>query len=130
MILKKDKIEITEKIQFELNKAVIKEESHSLLDEIVAVIQKHPHVKKLRVEGHASSDGPDQYNLQLSDRRAKAVVAYFTTKGVDEKRLTAQGFGETKPVADNSTEEGRVANRRVEFNIIEQDLSSKSAAKK
>lgn len=129
VVLTKDKIEINEKIQFEFNKAVIKEVSFDLLNEIVDVIQKNPHVLKIRIEGHASSEGPDAYNMQLSDRRAKAVMKFFTDKGVSDKRMVAQGFGETKPIADNETEEGKIKNRRVEFNIIEQDLKSPKGIK-
>jgi outer membrane protein OmpA-like peptidoglycan-associated protein len=118
-VVKEDKIEINEKIQFELNSHVIKPASFSLMDEITKVIQDTPQIKKLAIEGHASSDGDDNANLALSDRRSKSVMDYLVKKGVDKNRLTAKGFGETKPIADNSTEEGRVKNRRVEFNITE-----------
>lgn len=130
VVLKKDKIEITEKIQFEFNKAVIKEVSFDLLNEIVGVVQKNPHVLKIRIEGHASSEGPDQYNMQLSDRRAKAVMKFLVDKGVADTRLTAQGFGETKPIADNETEEGKIKNRRVEFNIVSQNIKGSKTLKK
>ena len=120
-----NKIEIREKIQFEYNKATILEASHDLLNEIVAVIKKSPHIKKLQIEGHASSDGNDFYNLQLSDRRAKAVMAYLVEHGIAKEMLVAKGFGEKRPIADNETEEGREKNRRVEFNITEQDVTKK-----
>jgi len=123
--LKEDRIEIHEKVQFEYNSANILEVSHSLLNEVADVIKKTPRIKKIRVEGHASADGSDEYNMKLSDRRAKAVRAYLITQGVDEKKLVAKGFGETKPIADNDTEEGREKNRRVEFNIVEQDVVQK-----
>jgi len=121
-----NKIEIREKIQFEYNKADIKEVSFDLLNEIAQVIKDNPHIKKIQIEGHASSDGNDAYNMALSDRRAKAVMKYLVDKGgIDAARLVAKGFGETKPIADNETEEGREKNRRVEFNIIEQDVTKK-----
>jgi len=123
--LKEDKIEIHEKVQFEYNSANILEVSHSLLNEVADVIKKTPRIKKIQVEGHASSDGADDYNLRLSDKRAKAVRAYLITQGVSKDKLVAKGFGETKPIADNATEEGREKNRRVEFNIIEQDVIQK-----
>jgi OOP family OmpA-OmpF porin len=123
--LKEDRIEIHEKVQFEYNSAKILEVSHSLLNEVADVIKKTPRIKKIQVEGHASSDGADEYNLKLSDRRAKAVRAYLITQGVSKDALVAKGFGETKPIADNNTEEGREKNRRVEFNIIEQDVVQK-----
>lgn len=122
VVLTKEKIQINEKIQFDLNKAVIKQVSFDLLSEVADVINKNPQVKKIRIEGHASSDGPDDHNLRLSDRRAKAVMKHLIEKGkVDKGKLTAEGFGEKRPIADNETEEGRVANRRVEFMITEQD---------
>ena len=122
VVVKRDKIEINEKIQFEQDKAIIKPVSFELLDEIAGVIQSNAHIKKIRIEGHASSEGPDQHNLVLTDRRAKAVREYLIKKGVEADRLEAQGYGETKPVADDETDEGRKKNRRVEFNILEQEL--------
>jgi outer membrane protein OmpA-like peptidoglycan-associated protein len=120
-----NKIEITEKIQFEYNKATILAASYSLLDEITDVIKKNPHIKKISIEGHASSEGDPKHNLKLSDERAKSVMKYLVDKGVEENRLTAKGFGIEKPIADNSTEEGREKNRRVEFVIVEQDVTKK-----
>lgn len=115
-----NKIEIKEKIQFELNRAEIKSESFDLLNEVADVIKKHPEAKKIAIEGHASSDGNAQQNLLLSDARAKSVLEYLVVKGgVERARLTAEGFGDKRPLQDNNTEEGRIANRRVEFNIIE-----------
>jgi OOP family OmpA-OmpF porin len=119
--VRSNKIEIREKIQFEYNKATIKEESHSLLNEIVDVIKKNPHIKKIAIEGHASSEGNDAYNLRLSDQRAKSVMKYLVDNGIADATLEAKGYGETKPIADNESEEGREKNRRVEFNIVEQD---------
>jgi len=121
VVIKDDKIEINEKIQFQLNSHIIKPESFSLMDEITKVVQDTPAIKKIAIEGHASSDGDDAANLSLSDRRSKAVMDFMVKKGVNKDRLTAKGYGETKPIADNSTEEGRVKNRRVEFNILERD---------
>lgn len=123
--LKEDRIEIHEKVQFEYNSANILEVSHSLLNEVADVIKKTPRIKKIQVEGHASSDGADDYNMKLSDKRAKSVRAYLISQGVAEGKLVAKGFGETKPIADNATEEGKEKNRRVEFNIIEQDVVQK-----
>jgi outer membrane protein OmpA-like peptidoglycan-associated protein len=122
-------IEIHEKIQFDYNKSTIKEVSHDLLNEIADVIKKHPQIKKIAIEGHASAEGDDNYNLRLSDARAKAVMEYLvTTGGVEKERLTAKGFGESKPLASNDTEEGRETNRRVEFNILERDDKSAAGA--
>lgn len=120
-----NKIQINEKIQFEYNKATIKEESFSLMNEIADVIQKNPHIKKIAIEGHASAEGNKQYNKTLSDKRAKAVMKYLTEKGIAAEMLTAAGFGSEKPISENDTEEGREKNRRVEFNIVEQDITKK-----
>lgn len=113
-------IDIKEKIQFDLNSPKIKPESDSLLTEIAKVMNDNANLKKIHIEGHASSDGNPQQNLQLSDARAKAVKQWLVSVGkVDEKRLTAKGYGDKQPIADNNTEEGRIANRRVEFKIVE-----------
>lgn len=120
-----NKIEIREKIQFEYNKATIKEASFDLLDEITQVIKDNPHIKKVSIEGHTDSDGSDDYNLKLSDGRSKAVLDYLVKHGIDKGRLTAKGFGESKPLVSNDTDSGKATNRRVEFNIIEQDIIQK-----
>jgi outer membrane protein OmpA-like peptidoglycan-associated protein len=123
--LREDKIEINEKIQFAHNASNIKDVSFSLLDEVADVIKKNPQIKKLSIEGHASAEGDANHNKKLSDARAKAVQAYLVGKGVEAGRLTAKGFGVEKPIASNDTDEGREKNRRVEFNIIEQDVTTK-----
>lgn len=121
-----NKIEIHEKIQFEYNKSNIKEESYGLLDEVVTVIRDNPHIRKIAIEGHASSEGEEDFNKRLSDARAKSVRSYLTEHGIEDGMLTAQGFGEERPIADNETESGREKNRRVEFNIIEQEVTKKT----
>lgn len=124
--LRDNKIEFKEKIQFELNKATIKQESFSLLRDIAEVIKKNPQVKKLSVEGHASADGDAKYNKKLSEDRAKSVVDHLVkTEKVEAARLTSKGWGEEKPIADNTTEAGKEQNRRVEFLVVEQDITQK-----
>ena len=113
-----EKIEISEKVQFEYNKAEILEVSHDLLNDVATVMKQHPEVKKIRIEGHASSEGDDDYNMKLSEKRAKAVMDYLISAGVDPARMESAGYGEERPIASNDTEEGREKNRRVEFNII------------
>ena len=126
VVVENNKIVISEKIQFDFNKATIKPESDSLMEEIIKVLKDAPHIKKVAIEGHTSGEGKDKYNLKLSDQRAKAVMDYLVTKGALPKEMfTAKGFGETKMIADESTEEGREKNRRVEFNIIEQTVTEK-----
>ncbi len=124
-----NRIVINEKIQFDFNKATIKPESDSLMQEIINVIKENPHIKKLAIEGHTSSEGSDKYNLKLSDKRAKAVMDYLVKKGeLPKEMFTAKGFGEGKPIAEESTEEGKEKNRRVEFNITEQDVTRKKVS--
>ncbi|HWO19802.1 MAG TPA: OmpA family protein [Kofleriaceae bacterium] len=118
-----NRIEISEKIQFEQNKATIVSVSFDLLDEVAAVILKHSFIKKIRIEGHASADGIAAYNRKLSDDRARSVMRYLVKQGVPKEQLVARGYGSDKPIADNRTAVGREKNRRVEFNIIAQDVT-------
>jgi outer membrane protein OmpA-like peptidoglycan-associated protein len=121
VVVKKDRIEINEKIQFDFDKATIKPESHDLLNEIVAVIRKNTQIKKLSIEGHTDSDGSDKYNLVLSERRADAVRDYLVGQSIDKGMLTSKGHGESRPLADNSSDAGKEKNRRVEFLITDQE---------
>jgi outer membrane protein OmpA-like peptidoglycan-associated protein len=73
---------------------------------------------KVEVAGHTDSANSDTYNLDLSQRRADAVLNYFVSKGVETDRLSAKGYGEAEPIADNSTTEGRFKNRRVELRSL------------
>jgi OOP family OmpA-OmpF porin len=124
--LRDNKIEFKEKIQFEVNKAVIKEESFSLLHDIGDVIKQNPHLKKISIEGHASAEGDPKRNKKLSDDRSKAVMEFLAKKeGIETARLTAKGWGVEKPVAPNDNEDGREKNRRVEFLVLEQDVTAK-----
>ena len=114
-----DKIVIHEKIQFDYNKATIRPESHGLLAEIAQVIADNPGLRSIRVEGHASSEGPYAHNVSLSRRRAKAVRDHLVERGhVDPARLESDGYGPDRPIAPNNTATGREANRRVEFTIL------------
>jgi OOP family OmpA-OmpF porin len=126
--LKKDKIEIHEKIQFALDKSEILPVSFGLLDEVAKVIQENPHVQKVSIEGHASDEGDENYNLTLSKARAEAVRLYLLNKGVAADRLSATGFGESRPLVANDTPANREKNRRVEFNITKQELTAETAA--
>lgn len=120
-----NKIEIHDKIQFDYDKATIKEVSFGLMDEIASVIAKNPHIKRIRIEGHASSEGKAKRNRKLSDDRARAVMKYLSDHGIASGALVAVGYGADRPIADNTTEEGREKNRRVEFVILEQDVTHK-----
>ena len=121
--LRDNHIEIGEKIQFALNKAEILSASVGLLDEVAKVIAENPHVQKISIEGHASDEGDDAYNLTLSKARAEAVRAYLVKKGVAADRLSATGYGETRPLVANDSPASREKNRRVEFNITKQEVT-------
>ncbi len=111
------RLDVGGKIQFEGGGAVISRRSYPLLDVVVDVLQTNPTIH-LRIEGHTDNVGSDAANLTLSRKRAEAVKAYLVRKGIDARRLTAVGYGSTKPIASNDTEQGRSTNRRVEFNIV------------
>ena len=119
--VKQDRIEIQEKIQFAFDKAEILSVSDGLLSEVAAAIKAHPEIKKLGIHGHTDSEGEAAYNQSLSQRRAEAVKAWLAAHGVEAQRLESKGFGESKPIADNASPEGREKNRRVEFLIVEQE---------
>lgn len=115
----KDRVEILEKVFFDTGKDTIQARSFSLLRQVALIVKANPELTKIRVEGHTDSVGDDASNLDLSQRRANAVVKFLVNLGVDESRLVAVGYGETKPVADNATAKGKEQNRRVIFTIIE-----------
>jgi OOP family OmpA-OmpF porin len=102
-------------IYFDFDKATIKPESEPILDEVSDFLKANPNMK-MEIQGHTDSKGTAAYNLKLSDRRAAAVKAYLVKdEAIKPDRLTTKGYGLTKPVASNDTEEGRAKNRRVEF---------------
>jgi OOP family OmpA-OmpF porin len=105
-------------IEFDFNKDTIRPESEPLLDEAANVLAEFPGVK-IAIVGHTDNVGTEDFNLDLSRRRAEAVKAYLVKKGVDADRITTDGKGPNAPIADNATEEGRAQNRRIEFEITE-----------
>ena len=111
-------IEILDVIYFEYDKAVILPKSFPILDAVAATLQGNPSLQLVEIQGHTDERGDDAYNLDLSDRRAKAVMKYLVDKGVDEKRLTAQGYGETQPLDRRHNEAAWAKNRRVAFLIL------------
>ncbi|MFO0641988.1 MAG: OmpA family protein [Polyangiaceae bacterium] len=124
VVVAANKVEIREKIQFRHNEAVIESASDSLLAEIAQVIKANPQLKKLRVEGHASSEGDATANEKLSEARAKAVREHLVHKGgVSPDLLESKGYGAKNPIASNDTPEGREKNRRVEIQILEQSAT-------
>ncbi|MCS6991585.1 MAG: OmpA family protein [Chitinophagales bacterium] len=108
-------------INFETGSDKIRPASFKVLDEIVDIMNRYPHTK-WSIEGHTDNVGDDARNMDLSTRRAAAVKNYFISKGISADRLQSAGFGETRPIADNKTAEGRAQNRRTEIKLIEQPV--------
>jgi outer membrane protein OmpA-like peptidoglycan-associated protein len=104
----------TRGILFDVNKATIKPESMGVINKIIKMMKEHEDLK-LRIEGHTDSDGEKSFNQELSEKRAAAVKDVLVESGIASSRLKTKGYGESKPVNDNSTPEGKANNRRVEF---------------
>ena len=121
IILTPSNIAIIDKIQFETGKADLKPVSFPVLDEVVKVLKSNPQIKEVDVEGHTDSTGSADINRKLSKDRAESCIKYLQSKGVKAGILSSKGYGPDRPIADNATEEGREANRRVEFLITRQD---------
>ncbi len=113
------RILISERIYFDFDQETIRNVSLPLLDQVAEAIEDLPRNRRIRVEGYSDSAGDDQYNLDLSYRRARSVVEYLSSRGVARERLDYVGYGEANPVAPNDSAEGRALNRRVEFTILE-----------
>jgi outer membrane protein OmpA-like peptidoglycan-associated protein len=113
------RILISERVYFEFDRDTIRSVSLPLLDQVASVFADLPSDRVVRVEGYTDSEGVHGYNVDLSYRRARAVVEYLTSKGVPRARLDYVGYGDRNPVAPNDSPEGRALNRRVEFTIIE-----------
>jgi outer membrane protein OmpA-like peptidoglycan-associated protein len=124
-----DRIVILERVEFDTGKATLRPESDRVLGAVLAVFKDNPDVKHVRVEGHTDNQGNKQRNLMLSKQRAAAVVKWLVDHGVDASRLASEGYGQTKPLSSNDTDEGRQNNRRVEFHIEDQSSPNSKAAK-
>jgi len=119
VFVKHDRIIVRDEISFDTDRAAIQEDSNSVLDEIARVLNAHPELVKIRIEGHTDGLGSERKNRELSERRAVAVRTYLIERGVDARRLIAEGFGAENPIAPNDTEEGRAKNRRVAFTVLD-----------
>ena len=129
MRVTKREIVILEKVQFKTASDVILKVSDELLTQVSAVLREHPEIKKIEVQGHTDNRGAAAYNQKLSERRAKSVMKWLTTRGeIDPERLEAKGYGMDQPVSENTTEEGRAMNRRVQFKITSFDRPSEEKA--
>ena len=127
--LESDRVRLNGSVHFDYDRAIIKPDSFPLLDEVQGVLVKNPQLKHVRVEGHTDNRGTAAYNLDLSRRRAAAVVEYLVQHGIDRKRLVSAGYGFERPIADNATALGRAKNRRVEFRLLEEEATKKPPKK-
>jgi outer membrane protein OmpA-like peptidoglycan-associated protein len=109
---------ILEQVQFDTGKAVIKKASDPLLDEVADVLKEHPEITQLEVQGHTDDRGRSANNDVLSQARANAVMKAMIKRGIAPERLTAKGYGQNRPLVENTSEEGRQKNRRVQFVIL------------
>lgn len=120
VVLTDKAVVITQQVHFQTNRAVIKSESHGLLNTVAQVLSDYPSIR-VEVQGHTDDRGANKANLLLSQQRAESVRAYLITRNVEPYRMRAKGYGETRPIDSNKTVSGRAANRRVEFVRIDNE---------
>lgn len=113
-------------VNFEFDQARLTANAKTLLDGVADALLAMPQVR-FEISGHTDARGSEAYNQQLSERRAQAVVDYLASKGVATDRMTAAGFGESQPLADNDSDEGREANRRVQLKLLESGMAAAPA---
>lgn len=118
VVVSAEKVEIHQKLQFAPQQAKVLPPSSPVLDEVAGALKAYPEMK-LRIEGHTDAQGDMAQNLHLSRQRAQAVREQLIRRGIDPERLTAEGYGGTRPLTENKTGEGRQRNRRVEFTITQ-----------
>jgi outer membrane protein OmpA-like peptidoglycan-associated protein len=121
-------VEFSDKILFNINKSDLNSGSKGSLDKLITVLNKYPDTD-IEVQGHTDNTGTENYNMELSKKRAGTVSDYLNSGGVSSKRLTRKGYGELAPNYTNTTEEGRSQNRRVEF-LITANKKMQEEAKK
>ena len=105
-------------VNFESNSDRLRPGATAILDEVVETLMKYPEIT-FEIQGHTDSDGAAEYNEGLSARRAQTVHDYLASKGVDVSRMSVRGYGDSQPIADNSTAEGKAQNRRVVLSVNE-----------
>ena len=120
------KVEFSEKILFEFSKSDLGAQAKTNLKSLVDILNKYPNTN-IEVQGHTDSRGSDEYNMGLSERRAKTVADYLKAQGIAANRITTKGFGESAPAYSNDTPEGMAQNRRVEFIITANDKMKQQA---
>jgi outer membrane protein OmpA-like peptidoglycan-associated protein len=114
IVVQRDKLQLKEKLYFAWDQAILQAESFPVLDEVVKALHENKGFR-VQIEGHASSEGADDHNQTLSEKRADAVLDYLVVHGIDRGRLFSKGFGSSIPFDTNTTVAGRESNRRVEF---------------
>jgi outer membrane protein OmpA-like peptidoglycan-associated protein len=108
---------VLEDCNFETGKAILQPESYKVIDELVAFLQRKDD-ERIELQGHTDNVGKPAKNMILSQQRAQTVMAYVISKGIDPSRVTAKGYGQTKPIATNKTAAGKALNRRTEVKIL------------
>jgi outer membrane protein OmpA-like peptidoglycan-associated protein len=122
------KVEFNEKILFAFSKSDLSDSAKMNLDKLATALTNYPNTN-IEIQGHTDSRGTDEYNMGLSLRRANAVRDYLASQGIDSKRMTVRGFGESAPAYSNDTQEGMAQNRRVEFLITANEKMKADAEK-
>ncbi len=117
VVVTANRLEILQNVFFKPGSDVIEQRSFRVLDNVVSVLEAHPEIDHLLIEGHTANQGSSALNMSLSKRRAAAVKTYLVKHGIDSPRLVSEGFGSTLPVENNATAEGRAKNRRVVFTV-------------
>ncbi|MSQ03782.1 MAG: hypothetical protein EXR71_18165 [Myxococcales bacterium] len=118
VVVLKDRVDIRDKVFFELDSATITAESYRILDDVAATLDNHTELRLVEVQGHTDDQGADDYNIELSQRRGEAVRKYLIGQGIEPDRLVARGYGEAQPLQPGTAAEAREVNRRVVFRIL------------
>jgi outer membrane protein OmpA-like peptidoglycan-associated protein len=114
-------VRVLQQVHFATGSSTILPDSFPMLQEIANLLKANPQIRRMSIEGHTDDRGGNEMNLKLSQGRTQSVLTWLVQHGVESNRLEAHGYGEERPIADNNTEEGRAANRRVEFKIVDED---------
>ncbi len=118
VVVLKDRVDIRDKVFFDLDSATITAESYRILDDVAGTLENHTELRLVEVQGHTDDQGAEDYNLELSQRRAEAVRKYLIGQGIDPDRLVARGYGEAQPLQPGTAADAREVNRRVVFRIL------------
>lgn len=113
-----DVIVLSQMVQFETGTATLRPESDPILTEVARILKEHPELELVEVQGHTDERGTADLNRKLGQERAESVVAWLVARDIAADRLVAKGYGSDRPIADNTTDEGRAKNRRVELRVL------------